>query len=220
MTAKERIVRTAREAPYLAIALVGGIALASWQANTEFVRSFTEVLPTLPWTTWLARSPGSFFVPSPWLGEPADSLIALSQTALTVGNEERRRGWIKTAWEAATFQTIGCTATRLFEVSGLLPPEKMHEPDVGPSAVTVAFATKYLVEKAREATEIRHRRRWYAGAAAVGLAATGGALLTGDPTSAVGHAAGSLCGWVAGLKSDIQNLDPTIDHVERQSQPL
>lgn len=186
-----------RRLPIATVILASGVALGSWQSSNEIVRSVTEVLPSSPWETWLTRWPGSFFVASPLVGEPTDGVLAVTQTAIALGINERRTNWRRMLVEAAVFQAVGCMATRLYEVSGLLPQAKMHEPDVGPSAVTVAFGTKYLIQRARESAG-KARVAWYIGASALGVAAIGGAWAAGDTTSAVGHAAGFMSGLIVG----------------------
>jgi hypothetical protein len=180
--------------PFVTIVLAGTAALASWQyeMGNALVRNFAEVLPSSSWLTWLERWPGSFFVASPVLGNPFDGLLTAILIGLTVGVTEWREGWKRTLSKVFVFQALGCVATRLYEVSGLLPPDKMNVPDVGSSAVTVALIAGLLTEKIQE-----HSRRcntlklaMYGSALVVlFIVTTIGVVALGDPTSAVAHGA-------------------------------
>ena len=187
--------RTARHRfPFVAIVLAGTAALASWQyeMGNILVRNFAEVLPSSSWLTWTERWPGSFFVASPLFGNPADGLLAAVLIGLTVGVTEWREGWKRTLSKAFTFQALGCIATRLYEISGLLPPDKMNVPDVGSSAVVVALTAGLLTEKIQEHSRRRNTLKLvlYGGALAVLTVGTTAVFVAlGDPTSAVAHGA-------------------------------
>lgn len=180
--------------PFVAIVLAGTAALASWQYETgnALIRNFAEVLPSSSWLIWAERWPGSFFVASPLFGNPLDSLLAAVLIGLTVGVTEWREGWKRTLSKVFVFQALGCVATRLYEVSGLLPPDKMNVPDVGSSAVTVALIAALLTEKIQEHSHRRNSLKlaMYGGALAVlTVGTTAGFVALGDPTSAVAHGA-------------------------------
>ena len=199
--------------PFVAIVLAGTAALASWQyeMGNALVRNFAEVLPSSSWLTWAERWPGSFFVASPVLGNPLDGLLTAALIGLTVGMTEWREGWKRTLSKVFVFQALGCVATRLYEISGLLPPDKMNVPDVGSSAVTVALIAALLTEKIQEHSRHRNTLKlvMYGGALAVlTIGATVGVVALGDPTSAVAHGVAVGAGAAVSLLWRRQPISP------------
>ena len=190
--------------PFVTIALAGIAALASWQyeMGNALVRNFAEVLPSSSWLNWAERWPGSFFVASPLFGNSVDSLLAAALIGLTVGVTEWCEGWKRALSKVFVFQALGCIATRLYEISGLLPPDKMHIPDVGSSAVIVALTAAFLTEKIQKHSQHGNSLKlaMYGGALAVLTAGTtAGFVALGDPTSAVAHGASVGTGIAASL---------------------
>jgi hypothetical protein len=190
--------------PFVTIVLAGTAGLASWQyeLGNTLVKNFAEVLPSSSWLTWLERWPQSFFIASPVFRNPVDSLLAAALVGLTVGVTEWREGWKHTLSKVFVFQAFGCIVTRLYEVSGLLPPDKMNVPDVGSSAVTVALTAILLAEKIQKHTYRCHTFKLvvYSGALVVlAVGTTAGSVAMGDPTSAVAHGAAVGAGIVASL---------------------
>jgi len=194
-----------RRWPIATIAATTLVALASWKNNNPLVRGLTEVRPDSSWLTYAYRWPGSFFPASPFAGRLIDGSTAAAQTALAFGLNERKDGTTRTLKIAAISQAVGSITTRIAAVTGIVAPHDMHRVDTGPSAVTVALGTNFMVEHYRESTSRTQRLAWGAGIAALGLATTAGVYAV-DPnmTDVLGHAAGFATGLVAGATAEME----------------
>lgn len=182
------------------------IVLANWQQTNPLIRSLTDLSADASWAEWAVRWPGSFLKASPYFGETTDTLLAAGLIALTMGHTERQEGTARTLKLAVAGQVIGSAATRLAAVGSVLPPDQLHDLDVGSSSVVAALAGNWLTRRLRERHSTNRARALALGVGAIGIAAAG--LVDPSATDVISHIVPFAYGVWEGGRKPLATADP------------
>lgn len=145
--------------------------------------------------------PSAFPVPEVTGNEALDLGIQTSTAVAAFEAARHTSTWRELGLTAVGAQLASCALDAGVERTGWLSPEERVQKDVGFSSISIAWATKFLLDRSIGAEDEKNRWMWRGAAAAFAGAMTAGAYLVegsnGGKLDVVAHFGGLAAGAVA-----------------------